>query len=179
MRLEPRALALAALLAGACLPAACGPGTPNSGDNAAATAPTPDLPYATAPLPENGFRAKITLPDAPARMRAGEQRVIKVVVRNASDVLWKVRGGGADNKYYIAAADIWLDADGETMITNMDGRYGLPNNLQPGEESEVPLQITAPKSPGQYTLEVDLVQEQVSFFKARGSETAKVKVTVE
>jgi len=38
--------------------------------------------------------------------------------------------------------------------------------------------ITAPKEPGEYVLEVDLVQEQVAWFRDKGSATAKTKVTV-
>jgi hypothetical protein len=139
---------------------------------------TPELPYATAPLPDNGYKAKITLPDPPARLRAGQKQIIQVKVQNASDVPWKVRGGGEDNKFYIAAGNRWFEADGETLLTKMDGRHGLPNNLNPGEEVEVPLQITAPKTPGEYVLDLDLVQEQVAWFNEKGSTTTKVKVTV-
>jgi hypothetical protein len=60
----------------------------------------------------------------------------------------------------------------------MDGRYGISKDLRPGEETEVPLAITAPASPGDYILEVDLVQEQVAWFSDKGSHTARVKVTV-
>jgi hypothetical protein len=143
----------------------------------AKTASTSDMPYATAPLPDNGYKAAITLPDPPTKLRAGQKVVIQVKARNASDVPWKVRGGGEDNKFYIAAGDRWLKPDG-TLITAMDGRYGLNQNLKPGEETEVPLQITAPKEPGNYILEVDLVQEQVAWFRDKGSPTAQTKVTV-
>ncbi len=168
----------------ACLLAGCGGegGGGGVGDNSnarsAATATTPDLPYATGPLPGEGFKAKITLLDPPAKLRAGQKQVIQVKVQNASGVAWKVRGGEADNKYYIAIGNRWLEADGQTLVNNMDGRYGLPNNLKPGEEMEAPLQITAPKNPGEYILDVDLVQEQVAWFHDKGSETAKFKITV-
>jgi hypothetical protein len=149
---------------------------PNTTANAN-TAPVSDLPYATAPLPDNGYKAAITLPDPPSKLRAGEKVIIQVKARNASDVPWKVRGGGEDNKFYIAAGNRWLKPDG-SLITAMDGRYGLDKNLRPGEETEVPLQITAPKEPGDYILEVDLVQEQVAWFLDKGSPTAKTRITV-
>lgn len=60
----------------------------------------------------------------------------------------------------------------------MDGRYGLARDLKPGEETEVALAITAPKEPGDYILDVDLVQEQVAWFHEKGSPTARAKVTV-
>ena len=82
-----------------------------------------------------------------------------------------------DNKFYIAAGNRWLKADG-SLLTDMDGRYGIGKDLSPGQETEVPLLITAPKDPGEYTLEVDLVQEQVAWFSDKGSPTAKTKIMV-
>jgi len=96
-------------------------------------------------------------------------------------VMWWARGAPVnprpDNKFYLAAGNRWLKADG-SLQTNMDGRYGLVKDLKPGEETEVPLVITAPKDPGEYTLEIDLVQEQVAWFSEKGSPTAKAKITV-
>ena len=71
-----------------------------------------------------------------------------------------------------------MKADGTTLVTNMDGRRGLQKDLKPGQDEEVPLQITAPKDPGDYILEVDLVQEQVTWFSAKGSPVAKTRITV-
>jgi hypothetical protein len=159
---------------GAGLLAACASQRP-TGNNA--TSAASDLPYATAPLPDNGYKARITLPDPPTKLRAGEKVIIQVRAQNASDVPWKVRGGGADNKFYIAAGDRWLKPDG-TLITAQDGRYGLNRDLKPSEETEVPLLITTPKDPGDYILEVDLVQEQVAWFHDKGSPTARVKISV-
>jgi len=133
-------------------------------------------------LPENGFKATISLIDPAAKLRAGEKTTIQVKVKNASDVLWYARGAqintSADNKFYLAAGDRWLNAADEKLVTDMDGRYGLDKDLRPGEETEVPLAITAPKEPGDYILEVDLVQEQVAWFHDKGSPTARTKVTV-
>ncbi|MGI9068175.1 MAG: hypothetical protein ACR2HX_17455 [Pyrinomonadaceae bacterium] len=157
--------------------AACSSNNPG-GDTSRVETSAPESPFATAPLPDNGYKAKITLSDPPAMMRVGEKQSIQVKVQNASDALWKVRGGGDDNKFYIAVGNLWRKAAGDELLTRMDGRYGLPNNLRPGEEVEVPLLITAPKEPGEYILEVDLVQEQVTFFNEKGSPTARTKVTV-
>src|SRR5213080_1951649 len=132
-------------------------------------------------LPDNAFKAEITLLDPPAKLRAGQKETVRVKVKNASDVMWWARGARAntrpDNKFYVAAGDRWLKSDG-SLLTNMDGRYGIPKDLAPGEETEVPLSITAPKEPGDYTLEIDLVQEQVAWFSEKGSPTAKTKITV-
>jgi predicted small secreted protein len=134
-----------------------------------------------AALPETGFRAQIILVAPPANLRAGQKETIRVKVRNASDVQWYARGGeintNPDNRFYLAAGNRWLKPDG-SLITSMDGRYGLPGDLKPFEEVEVPLQISAPKEPGKYLLEVDLVQEQVAWFSDKGSPTARTEITV-
>jgi hypothetical protein len=116
-------------------------------------------------LAANAFKAQIFLVDPPTKLRTGEKVSLMVKIKNASDVMWWARGGPAntraDNKFYIAAGNRWLKPDG-SLVTNMDGRYALPKDLKPGEEADVPLRITAPKDPGDYILEVDLVQEQVA-----------------
>jgi hypothetical protein len=133
-------------------------------------------------LPDNGFKATITLVDPPAKLRAGEKATIQVKIKNSSDVLWYARGAefnsSSDNKFYLAAGNRWLTATDNKLVTDMDGRYGIGKDLKPGEETEVPLVVTAPKEPGEYTLDVDLVQEQVAWFHDKGSPTATTKITV-
>lgn len=169
-------LALGVLVASGCKQNQGGPAGGATAGNTAATKP------ASPELPDNGFKAQITLPNPPRKLRAGQKETLQVRVKNASDVQWPANGGPnnrrEDNKYYIAAANRWLRAD-EQLLTDMDGRYGLPRDLNPGEEVEVPLLVTAPKEPGDYVLELDVVQEQVAWFRDKGSETAKFKVKVE
>ena len=162
---------------GALFVAACSSTKPTSTSSL-----TIDRRTTPAALPDKGFKATITLVDPPAKLRAGEKTTIQVKVRNSSDVLWYARGAeinaSADNKFYLAAGDRWLNAADEKLVTDMDGRYGLTKDLRPGEETEVPLVITAPKDPGDYILDVDVVQEQVAWFHDKGSPTARTKITV-
>lgn len=172
MKLKTIIAALACALA----LAACSEGQPDGGGAPPAASMTPG------PLPDNAFRAQLTLPSPPARLRAGQKETIQVRVKNVSDAQWYARGApvntNPDNRFYVAAGDRWLAADGQTLVSDMDGRYGLQRDLRPGEEEDVPLVITAPKEPGEYVLEVDLIQEQVSWFRDKGSQTTKTKVTV-
>jgi len=159
----------------------CGKNTPSPSPVVQTTPPKTEKPSEPAALPNTGFKAELTLLEPPAKLRSGQKETVRVKVRNASDVIWWARGGAVnmrpDNKFYLAAGNRWLKSDG-SLLTNMDGRYGLNKDLKPGEETEVPLLVTAPKDPGDYTLEVDLVQEGVAWFSEKGSATAKVKVTV-
>lgn len=139
------------------------------------------LPTTPSALPDEACKAEITLISPPTKLRAGEKIVVQVKIKNASGVQWWARGAPSnnrpDNKFYIAAGNRWLKADG-SKLTDMDGRYGVSKDLKPGEEEEVPLSITAPKDPGEYILEVDVVQEGVTWFSDKGSPTAKTKVAV-
>lgn len=157
--------------------AACGGGRPPSGNTASTPAPS----RTPGPLPDAAFKAQLTLAEPPARLRAGQKETVQVRIKNASDVFWWARGGEVndrpDNFYYIAAGNRWLKPDG-SLVTDMDGRYGISKDLKPGEETEIPLVVTAPKEPGDYLLEVDLVQEQVAWFSDKGSPTARAQVTV-
>jgi hypothetical protein len=171
---------VAVALACALVAGACSKRQP-AGSAASTNAAQPAASHTPGPLPDAGFKAQLTLPDPPARLRAGQKETVQVHIKNASDVYWWARGGEpnerSDNWFYIAAGNRWLKDDG-SLVTNMDGRYGISKDLRPGEEVEVPLVITAPKEPGDYLLEVDLVQEQVSWFSDKGSPTARAKVTV-
>ncbi len=173
---------IAVFAASAVASAACRASSPtktatpaNRNETAPVTSRTPG------PLPTRGFRAQIVLIDPPAKLRVGQKETINVRVKNASDVFWWARGGETndrnDNKFYIAVGDRWLDEGGK-LLSEMDGRLGISKDLRSGEELELPLQITAPEKPGEYILEVDMVQEQVSWFGDKGSPTARTKVTV-
>jgi hypothetical protein len=143
-----------------------------------ATPQSGDVPAA---LPNSAFKAQITIVDPPAKLRVGQKETINVKIKNDSGVMWWSRGARvntrSDNKFYLASGNRWLKADG-SLVTNMDGRYGIPKDLGPGEEADTPLVITAPKDPGDYILEVDVIQEQVAWFSDKGSPTAKTKITV-
>lgn len=142
---------------------------------------TPAQPKVAGPLPNSGFRAQITAPDPPARLRTGQVAVINIKVKNASDVIWYRIGGlttdRSDNRFYIAAGNRWLDKDGK-LTSETEGHNAIPKDLKPGEETEMTLQITAPKAPGEWTMQLDMVQEGVAWFSEKGSPVTNIKVQV-
>ncbi|HKY27719.1 MAG TPA: hypothetical protein VJM12_07225 [Pyrinomonadaceae bacterium] len=144
-------------------------------------ASTPAASRTPGPLPPRGFRAQIAIIDPPTKLGVGQRETINVKIKNASDVFWWARGGETndrnDNKFYIAIGNRWLDESGK-LLSEMDGRLGISKDMRAGEELELPLLITAPAKPGEYILEVDMVQEQVSWFGDKGSPTARSKISV-
>jgi hypothetical protein len=125
-------------------------------------------------LPDSGFRAAISLDTPALTITPGSQKTILVKVKNVSDVAWPA-AGASDIAYQIMLGNHWLDAQGNIVLYD-DGRSGLPKHLDPHQEVDIPLTITAPKEPGSYTLELDLVQELVAWFKNKGSQTLKIPV---
>jgi hypothetical protein len=127
------------------------------------------------PLPDTAFRAELSIIDAPRTLSAGEQVTIRVRVRNASGALWPALGR-SDNKFRVRLGNQWLDTDEITV--HDDGRSPLPYDLAPGSEIEIPLSINAPAAAGEYFLEVDMLQEGVSWFDSETSPAARARISV-
>lgn len=64
------------------------------------------------------------------------------------------------------------------MLVQDDGRISLPPTLGPGETFEFALKMKAPRIPGTYRCEIDLVHEAVCWFADRGSHSARFAVRV-
>ena len=134
-------------------------------------------PRAPAPLPEGDFRAELRAVEVPGRVAAKARVKIRVAVRNAGHTVWLARERGL-SPLQLNAANHWLDAGGQ-VVTNDDGRGALPRDLRPGEEAEISFDINAPRLPGDYILEIDMLQDGVSWFALKGSRTLRVPVKVE
>jgi hypothetical protein len=138
----------------------------------------PDITDITGPLNDDAFVATLSASNFPTAIKAGQIATINVQVTNASAYTWHSRSNKPP-AYVINVADIWFRADGKTMVTNMDGRSTLTRDVWPGESGTVQLSIKAPAAPGEYVLEIDLVQEGVAFFKEKGSHTWRTPIKVE
>jgi 4-amino-4-deoxy-L-arabinose transferase-like glycosyltransferase len=129
------------------------------------------------PLSEGGFRASLEVISSPNILQAEQQGTLRVLVKNNSNHLWLGRertGGG----YQVSLGNHWLDSRGNVII-NDDGRAAVLKDLKPGEQAELKLVVNAPKTPGDYLLELDMLQEGVSWFGLRGSPTLQLPVRIE
>ena len=131
---------------------------------------------ATAPLPDGAFKVVLFLSKLPTTMERGTQRVLQVKVRNDGNAVWPALGQ-EDGKFWVKAGNRWIDEKNEKNLVD-DGRALLPFDVAPGQEAEVSLIATAPKKPGDYILEIGMLQEQVAWFHEKGASTLKVKVAV-
>jgi len=130
------------------------------------------------PMSPGAFKATITSAGPPGKMKPGEKATITVKVKNDGDAAWPAHGRASDGFFQVNLGDIWFDANNAKVEKHPYVRSGLPHDVAPGEEVEVNLAITAPSSPGQYTMQLDLVQEMVTWFSEKGNPTPKFKVTV-
>lgn len=123
-------------------------------------------------LAEGLHDAVISVPDPPAAMTAGAPYDIDVVVRNASGGSWF-----QDLTNQINLGNHWVDCDGAIVVTD-DGRGRIPGRVDPGQEVVVPLRVHAPALPGTYQLQLDLVQEGVTWFAPKGSAVSVTEIDV-
>jgi hypothetical protein len=130
----------------------------------------------SSPLTSEGFRAELQSL-VPAPLRAGMKETIRVRVRNTSGEVWPAPDRSAA-PYQVSLGNHWLDAQGQ-IITSDDGRTTLREDVRPGEEIELPLVVNTPWRPGAYILEIDMLQEGVSWFGPKGSPTLKLDVTIQ
>ena len=129
------------------------------------------------PLADADFRAELRAIEVPTRVAAKARVKIRVAVRNAGGAIWLARERGL-SPLQLSAANHWLDLSGQP-VTNDDGRGALPQDLRPGEETEITFDINAPRRPGDYLLEIDMLQEGASWFALKGSQTLRVPLKVE
>jgi 4-amino-4-deoxy-L-arabinose transferase-like glycosyltransferase len=131
----------------------------------------------SAPLHDGGFRASISVNKAPAVFRAGQIASLLVRIRNEGNSVWLASGRGR-GLYQVNLGNHWLQQNGQTL-THDDGRSTLPEDLKPGEARELTIMVATPRKTGKYLLELDMVQEGVTWFGPKGSQTLRIPVTVE
>jgi hypothetical protein len=153
------------------------PETRSAGSNVAVTPSVVPTTAAKSPLGNNAFKAGLSVSNPPATIRAGQQQTLIVSVKNESSATWPSRGQ-ANLNYQVNIGNHWLDGTTLKIVVNDDGRKGLPYDLKPGDEIQLSLTVTAPPKPGKYILEIDVVQEGVSWFGLKGSKPFRVSLPV-
>ncbi len=120
-----------------------------------------------------GYQAHLELLSSPPiNLHPNEECFLKVAVKNKSNYLWDIKKMGP-----IRLGNHWLNSDG-SMVIQDDGRTDIPLIFNEGEESVLILKVKAPPIPGNYSCEIDLVHEGVSWFKDKGSQVYTFKIAV-
>jgi hypothetical protein len=117
---------------------------------------------ARAPLPDDQYRAKLSLSNPMTWLQAGQKQTLDVLVENTSNTAWSSEGEG-DGTFAITLRGAWLRPTGEKS-SERDDATTLPADLKPGQSISIPLEITAPHTVGDHILEIDLAQSNASWF---------------
>jgi len=116
-------------------------------------------------------RAKVAAANPELKANPDEVISVPVTVTNTSDEVFPCGEGVCGASYHL------LSASGEVLRHDND-RTWLLNPLKPGQTETVPLSVRAPAQRGDYRVEIDLVWEQVMWFKDVGNPTALVDLKV-
>lgn len=136
------------------------------------------------PLPDGAFRVQWGSPDMPKTVTPGERVSVAVIVKNVGDALWPDRAMGHPSANGWGAVRLsyrwWRAGDPPALVADYAApdRTELPAPLGPGASTILTIAVTAPPDAGPYLLQLELVQEMVSWFEAKGAATLKVPVEV-
>jgi hypothetical protein len=120
------------------------------------------------------YREQIVAIDPPSSMHPGEKANIRFKVKNLGSATWPAVGT-KDFRYQMNMGDRWIIGG----TTAEDNRAAMKADLPPGGDVEMTLTVNAPRTPGEYTLEIDMVHEGVTWFKERGARPLQLRVRVQ
>lgn len=119
---------------------------------------------------------------APVRLelRAGPEEELRLTVgvENTGQRLWRMQGEGAKRTGAVRLGAHLFAADEEELDWNY-ARADLPGDMAPGEIATLELPLLAPREPGLYFIELDMVSEEVTWFEDVGSPIERLRLTVE
>ncbi|MCW5844687.1 MAG: N-acetylmuramoyl-L-alanine amidase [Caldilinea sp.] len=111
----------------------------------------------------------------PPRLTAGQTIVVPISVRNIGSMTWSWGGGNPFRLGY----RYYRNRKVLPLPPAKDLRTDVPDDVTPGQTVVIQARIALPDEPGNYTLELDLVQEGVTWFKERGATVLTRWLTVE
>jgi hypothetical protein len=124
-------------------------------------------------FPSSDYREEIIAIDPPSVMRPGEKVDIRFKVKNLGNSIWPAVGT-KDFRYQINMGDRWMGSGARLE----DNRAAMTADLPPRGETEMKLTVNAPLKPGDYTLEIDMVHEGVTWFSERGARPLHLNVRI-
>lgn len=144
-------------------------------------APATDAAANPPKAPHASYSLQWVSNDIPSTMAPDKAVPIKVNVKNTGDWPWldpfTSNPSHPSGEYAVRMSYSWADSSGK--ILPQSERADLTASVAPGATVEYTMKVTSPKQPGSYKLQIDLVEELVMFFSAKGNEKLVVPVTVQ
>jgi N-acetyl-anhydromuramyl-L-alanine amidase AmpD len=111
----------------------------------------------------------------PPKISAGQVIVVPITLKNTGSLTWRWGGG---NPFRLAYR-YYRNRKLLEMPPDRDIRTDIPNDIAPGEEVTLQVRIALPEDAGNYTFELDMVHEGVTWFKEQESPAFMRWLTVE
>ncbi|MDQ1729756.1 MAG: hypothetical protein QOD33_1881 [Pyrinomonadaceae bacterium] len=122
------------------------------------------------------LRAEFTvLSPLPLQLEPGAKLEISVAIKNVGDTLWL---SGQTVRAGVVMPAMKVIDESEEVVSESHGQPMLPRAVPPGQTITMALPVTAPVVPGAYRLKIDLVDQHVCWFEARGSQPLVLSFTV-
>ncbi len=118
-----------------------------------------------------GYGASYGLAGIPGTVTASGSTPASVLLTNTSTFTWRAAGTGAVRLTYA-----WVDATGATILPGAP--VTLASDVAPGATVAVPFALQSPPQDGTFTLRVDLLQDGVGAFSARGVPVGQTTIAV-
>jgi hypothetical protein len=135
-----------------------------------------------APTSEKKYWLEWVGHNIPATMRPGVVVPVTVTVKNTGDWLWPNNRMASpeklDGTYAVRLSYRWANSQGQPLAENTE-RGDLTASVEPGAVANFIIKITPPSEAGQYQVHIDLVEELVTFFSAKGMKKMVLPIKVE
>ncbi len=135
------------------------------------TPPAPPAPLAPPAPPK--YAGEFLAHDTPVNECAGQTIIVNLRLKNTGGIAWQHGGNSPVHVGYK-----WINSEGQPQIDVEDRRTALPRDILPGEEIALGAILSAPKTPGNYTLRWDLVAEGITWFADAGGAPLSIPLTV-
>lgn len=135
---------------------------------------TNHIPDSTRPL---WLKADYEVDNLKPAYQPGETVDLKIRVRNVDFSIWRAQGVDSQGTGAVNLSSV-LSHGNDYTFHQENHRVNIGRDLNPNESCELQLVFTAPLQPGAYSLELDMVAEQVSFFQDLGSRLGAVAINV-
>ena len=134
-----------------------------------------DLRINLQPLPSEGFRAVVSLRQTPTELPVSRDSILRASIMNISNATWPCVSD-KDGRHAVDIRGRWRNTAG--TIGSDAGRATFDYDLEPGDVGDTDLRVTTPYAPGNYILEIDVVEEPDKWFGANGSKPLLLPIKV-
>jgi len=129
-------------------------------------------------LDPQGAKLGIMITDWPKAVATNAEFPVEALLRNMGEQTLPAAVGEIGSPHQVYLSYHWLAMDGKPVI--WDGtRASIGAALKKSEDRAAKLVVTAPPTPDNYILELDVVQEGDFWFGGIGSQTSRVVITVQ